>query len=130
MLAKIFTEPEINTVLRRYDPEGKLLLDTERSYMDKAIFCEPGADLNDSGYLKVRYIRPHYLSVERWQGSHQRIVSALYQKTDTGYKRLMSKKYRKNRIQSASLFENADGSDLSSGHVSDDNAVTGQGEHK
>ena len=125
MLAKIFTEPEIKVVLRRYDPEGKLLLDTERSYMDTAIFCEPGADLNDSGYLKVRYIRPYYLSVERWHGSHQLKVGALYQKTDSGYKRLMRKKYRKNRIQSAGLFEDADGTDLSSGHVSDENAVTG-----
>lgn len=130
MLAKIFTEPEINTVIRRYDPERKLLLDTEKSYMDTAIFCEPGADLNDSGYLKVRYIRPHYLSVERWYGSHQLKVSALYQKADSGYKRLMRKKHRENRMQSASLFEDVDGSELSSGHVSDDNAVTGQGEQK
>ena len=39
MLARIFTEPEIRTILRRYDPKEKWQLDTERSYMDTAIWA-------------------------------------------------------------------------------------------
>ncbi len=39
MLARIFTEPEIRTILRRYDPKEKWQLDTERSYMYTAIWA-------------------------------------------------------------------------------------------
>lgn len=65
MLLRYFSEPEIEPVLRRYDPEKKWQFDMEKSYRDTAIFCEPGADLERSRYLKLRYLKPDFLFVER-----------------------------------------------------------------
>lgn len=104
MLARIFTEPEIESVLRRYDPNRKWKLDTERSYMDTAIFCEPGADLKKERYLKMHYVKPDYLFVERWDGTNFHAVDVLYKKTEKGYQRLMRKRYRKRPIYAGRLF--------------------------
>ena len=104
MLARIFTESEIELVLRRYDPQRKCQLDMEKSYMDTAIFCEPGADLEKERYLKMRYVKPDYLFVERWDGSYYHAIDALYKKAEKGYKRLMRKRYRKHPTYASRLF--------------------------
>lgn len=104
MLARIFTEPEIEPVLRRYDPQRKWQLDTERSYMDTAIFCEPGADLEKERYLKMRYVKPDYLFVERWDGLYYHAIDALYKKAAKGYQRLMRKRCRKRPLYAGRLF--------------------------
>lgn len=104
MLARIFTEQEIEPVLRRYDPQRKWQLDMEKSYMDTAIFCEPGADLEKERYLKMRYVKPDYLFVERWDGSYYHAIVALYKRTEKGYQRLMRKRYRKHPTYAGRLF--------------------------
>ena len=110
MLARIFTELEIEPVLRRYDPQRKWQLDTERSYMDTAIFCEPGVDLEKERYLKMRYVKPDYLFVERWDGTNLHAVDVLYKKTEKGYIRLMRKRYRKHPTYAGRLFPDSVGS--------------------
>lgn len=122
MIARIFTEPEIEPVLRRYDPEKKWQLDMEKSYRDTAIFCEPGADLEMSSYLKMRYLMPDYLFVERWDGSHYCVVDALYKKTEKGYKRLMRKRHRKCPTYDDRLF--SDGVGLASGRSRQSDAMS------
>ena len=110
MLARIFTEPEIEPILRRYDPQRKWQLDTERSYMDTAIFCEPCADLETERYLKMRFVKPDYLFVERWDGTIFHAVDALYKKVGKGYTRLMRKRYRKHPTYAIRLFPDSVGS--------------------
>ena len=110
MLLRFFSEPEIELVLRRYDPEKKWQLDMEKSYRDTAIFCEPGADLKTGSYLKMWYLMPDYLFVERWDGSHYCVTDALYKKTDKGYRRLMRKRHRKRSTYDDGLFLNSAGS--------------------
>lgn len=104
MLARIFTEPEVRTILRRYDPKEKWQLDTEKSYMDTAIFCEPGADLKTDRYLKIMYVAPDYLLAERWEGSHYCSVDAVYKRTEHGYKKVHRRKHRKRQIYGERLF--------------------------
>ena len=104
MFARIFTEPEIEPVLRRYDPQRIWQLDMEKSYMDTAIFCEPGADLEKERYLKMRYVKPDYLFVERWDGSYYHAIDTLYKKAAKGYQRLMRRRYRKHPAYASRLF--------------------------
>ena len=104
MLARIFTEPEVMSILRRYDPKEKWQLDTERSYMDTAIFCEPGADLETDRYMKMKYVRPDFLFLERWEGSLYCSVDAVYKKTKDGFKRVFRKRHRKGKMYAGSLF--------------------------
>ena len=122
MLLRYFSEPEIEPLLHRYDPEKKWQLDKEKSYKDMAIFCEPGADLETSRYLKMRYLKPDYLFVERWDGSHYRVVDALYKKTEKGYKKLMHKRHRKHPTYDDRLFPNSAGSS-SNGSSQDDEII-------
>ena len=104
MFARIFTEPEIEPVLRRYAPQRKWQLDMGKSYMDTAIFCEPGADLKKERYLKMHYVKPDYLFVERWDGTNFHAVDVLYKKTEKGYQRLMRRRHRKRPIYAGRLF--------------------------
>lgn len=122
MLLRYLSEPEIEPLLHRYDPEKKWQLDKEKSYKDMAIFCEPGADLETSRYLKMRYLKPDYLFVERWDGSHYRVVDALYKKTEKGYKKLMHKRHRKHPTYDDRLFPNSAGSS-SNGSSQDDEII-------
>ena len=110
MFARIFTEPEIEPVLRRYAPQRKWQLDMGKSYMDTAIFCEPGADLEKERYLKMRYVKPDYLFVERWDGTNFHAVDVLYKKTEKGYQRLMRRRHRKRPIYAIRLFSDSVGS--------------------
>lgn len=104
MLAKIFTDPEVMSILRRYDPKEKWQLDTERSYMDTAIFSEPGADLETDRYMKMTYVRPDFLFVERWEGSLYCSVDAVYKKTGDRFKRIFRRKHRMGTMYDGSLF--------------------------
>jgi len=104
MLARIFTEPEIRIILRRYDPKEKWQLDTERSYMDTAIFCEPGADLKTDRYLKMMYVAPDFLLAERWEGSDYCSVDVIYKRAEHGYKRVHRRKHRKRQVYAERLF--------------------------
>ena len=124
MLLRYFSEPEIEPVLRRYNPEKKWQLDMERSYRDTAIFCEPGADMETGSYLKMRYLKPDYLFLERWDGSHYCVVDALYKKTEKGYKRLMRKRHRKRPAYDDGLFLNSAGSSPDKAFT-DDSIITG-----
>ena len=113
MLARIFTEPEVRAILRRYDPKEKWQLDTERSYMDTAIFCEPGADLETDRYMKMKYVRPDFLFAERWEGSYYCSVDAVYKKSEDGFKRIFRRRHRKGKMLAGTLFpatEDASGS--------------------
>ena len=113
MLVRIFTEPEVRDILRRYDPKEKWQLDTERSYMDTAIFCEPGADLETDRYMKMKYVRPDFLFAERWEGSYYCSVDAVYKKSEDGFKRIFRRRHRKGKMLAGTLFpatEDASGS--------------------
>ena len=104
MLARIFTEPEVRAILRRYDPKEKWQLDTERSYRDTAIFCEPIADSETDRYMKITYVAPDFLLAERWEGSRYCSVDAVYKKTKDGFKRVFRRRHRKGTMLAGSLF--------------------------
>ena len=81
--------------------------------MDTAIFCEPRADLETDRYMKMTYVRPDFLFVERWEGSLYCSVDAVYKKSEEGFKRIFRRRHRKGTMYAGRLFpetEDASGS--------------------
>ena len=72
--------------------------------MDTAIFCEPEADLETDRYMKMKYVRPDFLFVERWEGSLYCSVDAVYKKTGDRFKRIFRRKHRMGMMYDGSLF--------------------------
>ena len=99
-----YSEEEIMRIAQRYDPTRKWQLNEERSGRGIRIYVAMDKENGIGGFLKIHIVRPSFLFVERWDGGGKCAVSAVYEKTDGGIKRLMSKRNRGRELFPESLF--------------------------
>ena len=99
-----FSEEDIECILRRYDPTGKLSFDEEKSDYKRKVFRAKDAGTETGQMLRLCYERPDYIFIDRWNDNHRLAVSAVYEKRDGKVKRLYRKKHRKKTLAGRSLF--------------------------
>ena len=55
-------------------------------------------------YMKMKYVRPDFLFVERWEGSYYCPVDAVYKKSEDGFKRVFRRRHRKGVMYARCMF--------------------------